>query len=184
MSGRALTKPLSYEAYSQLPNDGRRWEFLDGDVHVTPAPSPAHQFTVLGLARALEDHLAAFGPDHILFVSPIDVILADDEIVQPDIVVATRAQVSARGIEGAPRFIVEVLSPARPALDRDVKARRYAVHGVARYWIADPAARSVECYALERGAYTLEGSFGADGDLRLDRLPGLTIDLTRLWLPA
>ena len=184
MLPEAVAGRLSYEVYAQLPADGKRWEFLEGEVFVTPAPSPAHQFTVVRLSHALDSGSAAFGAGHVVLVSPVDVILADDEIVQPDVVVARSAQLSVRGIEGAPPLIAEVLSPARPSLDRDVKARRYAAHGVQRYWIVDPLARSIECYELQRDGYVLRGRAGQEDLLTLDDLPGLAIDLARVWLPA
>lgn len=80
-------------------------------------------------------------------------ILNDAEIVQPDVVVARRGQVSGRGIEGAPPILVEVLSPTRPSLDREVKARRYAANGVERFWLVDPASRTLECFDLVDGRY-------------------------------
>jgi Uma2 family endonuclease len=173
---------LSYAAYAEIPADGQRWEFLDGEVFVTPAPSPAHQFAVQRLYRFLEDNLPAFGDDAIAFISPIDVILNDREIVQPDVVVARRGQVSGRGIEGAPPLLVEVVSPARPGLDREIKARRYAANGVERFWLVDPVARTVECFHLADGGYQLTASARGDGPLVIADLPGLTIALGRLWL--
>jgi Uma2 family endonuclease len=183
MLPEVLAGRLSYDTYAQLPADGRRWEFLDGEVHVTPAPSPAHQFTVVRLSHALDACAGAFGGGHVVLVSPVDVILADDEIVQPDVVVARSAQLSPRGIEGTPPLIAEVLSPGRPSLDRDVKARRYAAHGVPRYWIVDPLAHTLECYALHGGGYVLQRRGNRGDTLALDDLPGLAIDLARLWLP-
>ena len=177
-----MSNPLSYAAYAEIPADGQRWEFLDGGVFVTPTPSPAHQFAVLRLGRFLEDHRAHFGPDAIAFVAPIEVILNDNEIVQPDVVVARRTQLSGRGIEGAPLLLVEVISPARPALDRDVKARRYAANRVERYWLVDPAVRTVECFHLAGDAYAPVAS--ARGDERLDvpDVPGVALHLDGLWL--
>jgi Uma2 family endonuclease len=181
MSDPLASTTLSYAAYAEIPADGQRWEFLDGEVFVTPAPSPAHQFAVLRVGRFLEDSSAAFDPNAIAFVSPIDVILTDAEIVQPDAVVARRGQVSDRGIEGAPLLLVEVVSPTRPGLDREVKARRYAANGVERFWLADPIARTVECFGLVDGRYVrLAAGTGND---TLAIAPGLTLELARLWMP-
>ena len=174
---------LSYAAYAEIPADGQRWEFLDGEVFVTPAPSPAHQFAVQRLYRFLEDNLAAFGDDAIAFVSPIDVILHDAEIVQPDVVVARRGQVSERGIEGAPPLLVEVVSPARSGLDGEVKARRYAANGVERFWLADPVARTMECFRLVGDQYQTTAPGSGNDALAIPDLPGLTLSLDRLWLP-
>jgi Uma2 family endonuclease len=182
MSDPLASIPLSYAAYAEIPADGQRWEFLDGEVFVTPAPSPAHQFAVLRLGRFLEDNLAAFGDDAIAFISPIDVILNDSEIVQPDVVVARRAQVSSRGIEGAPPLLVEVVSPTRPGLDREIKARRYAANGVTRFWLADPVARTMECFRLVAAEYQMTASAGGNALLDISDLPGLSLPLERLWL--
>ena len=181
MSDPLPSTTLSYAAYAEIPADGQRWEFLDGEVFVTPAPSPLHQFAVQELWRFLDDNLAAFGDDTIAFVSPIDVILNDAEIVQPDVVVVRRGQVSGRGIEGAPVLLAEVLSPARPSLDREVKARRYAANGVERFWLVDPAARTVECFDLVEGRYV--PAAGAGGAEALAIGPGLQLELARLWMP-
>lgn len=177
------SNPLSYAAYAEIPEDGRRWEFLDDQVYVSAAPSPAHQFAVMRLSRLLEDNLAPFGGDVIVFVSPIDVILSDSEIVQPDVLIARFSQVSERGIEGAPSLIVEVVSPTRLHLDRDIKARRYAAHGVERYWLVDPVARSLESLRLADGAYVPVGAGEGDTILDLADVPGLRVDLQPLWLP-
>ncbi len=182
MSDPLASTTLSYAAYAEIPADGQRWEFLDGEVFVTPAPSPLHQFAVQELWRFLDSNLAPFGNDAIAFVSPIDVILHDAEIVQPDVVVARRGQVSGRGIEGAPPLLVEVLSPTRPSLDGEIKARRYAANGVERLWLVDPLARAMECFHLVEGRYQLTASGRGDGPLVVADLPGLAIALDRLWL--
>jgi Uma2 family endonuclease len=182
MSDPLASTPLSYAAYAEIPADGQRWEFLDGEVFVTPAPSPLHQFTVQELWRFLDNNLAVVGDDTIAFVSPIDVILNDAEIAQPDVVVARRAQVSGRGIEGAPPLLVEVVSPTRPSLDREVKHRRYAANGVARFWLVDPASRTMECFDLVDGAYVRVAT--ASGTETLAIAPGLRLELARLWMPA
>jgi Uma2 family endonuclease len=173
---------LSYAAYAEIPADGQRWEFIDGEVFVTPAPSPAHQFAVQRLCRFLEDNLPAFGNDAIAFVSPIDVILNDSEIVQPDVVVARRGQVSSRGIEGAPPLLVEVVSPARPGLDREIKARRYAANGVERFWLVDPVARTIESFRLIEGHYQMTSAGSGTETVDIADLPGLTVSLERLWM--
>ena len=183
MSDPLTSSTLSYAAYAEIPADGQRWEFLDGEVFVTPAPSLAHQFTVVRLVIFLDAHAAHFGPDVTAFVSPTDVILSDSEIVQPDVVVARRGQFSKRGIEGAPLLLVEVVSPSRPALDREIKWRRYAAHGVEHYWIVDPVARTVETWHLKDGRYELTATAKDTAVLEPPDLPGLRLDLARLWLP-
>jgi Uma2 family endonuclease len=182
MSDPLASTTLSYAAYAEIPADGQRWEFLDGEVFVTPAPSPLHQYAVQELWHFLRSNLAAFGNDALAFVSPIDVILNDAEIVQPDVVVARRDQVSGRGVEGAPPLLVEVVSPTRPSLDRDVKARRYAANGVERFWLVDPIAHTIECLRLVDGRYQVTTTGSGTTTVDLTDLPGLALSLDRLWL--
>jgi Uma2 family endonuclease len=148
---------LTYRDYEALPDDGRRYQILDGTLDVTPSPSPDHQDVLANLHAAVRDHVKVHGRGRTFF-APVDVILADNTVVQPDLVFldAERTHlVSPRGIEGAPTLVVEVLSPSTAAIDRGMKSRLYARHGVAYYWIVDVDARAIEAYELIAGGYRL-----------------------------
>ena len=174
-----LKTKLDYEDYCAIPPDGKRYELIDGEVHVTPAPSPLHQRLVGELFVALRAH---FRPPTEVFVSPIDVILTPHDVVQPDlIVVANPSQVSHRGIEGPPLLVIEVLSPTTTVYDRTTKAQRYAALGIPHYWIVDPEARTIECFRRHEAAYHPAGSFGPDGTLTHPDFPGLRLDPAPLW---
>lgn len=174
-----LKARLDYDDYAAIPSDGRRWELLEGEPYVTPAPSPLHQRLVLGLAVALQKH---FPRPAEVFVAPIDVILTRHDVLQPDVVVVTDpAQVSARGIEGPPRLLVEVLSPGTAAYDRNIKARRYAALGGPHLWLVDPDGRRVECHRREADAYRLVVAAGPADTLAHPDFPTLAIPLAPLW---
>ena len=103
-------------------------------------------------------------------------------MVQPDlVVVADSAQVSDRGIEGAPLIIVEVLSPATARFDRTTKAQRYAALGVPHYWLVDPASRQVECYRLAGGEYQSVATGSAEATLSHPDFPGLHLSGPTIW---
>lgn len=168
-----LKQKLDYGDYCAIPSDGKRYEILDGEVYVTPAPSPLHQRLLLRLARALQDY---FGARAEVFVAPIDVIFSPHDIAQPDIVVVENAaQVSPRGIEGAPLVIVEVLSPGSAAYDRSVKSQRYATFGVPHYWILDPPAGVLECYRSDGGSLRLVASVTGEARLVHPAFLGFTL---------
>src|SRR2546422_11713025 len=94
---RGLKQRLDYTDYTQIPADGKRWELLDGDVCVTPVPSPTHQRVSKRLLHQLEAYFEVRGLGEV-FIAPIDVILSPHDVVQPDLVVVTgRAQISDRG---------------------------------------------------------------------------------------
>jgi Uma2 family endonuclease len=174
-----LKTRLDYDDYQAIPPDGKRWELIDGEVHVTPAPSPVHQRLVLRLAQALQSHFQA--PAEV-FVAPIDVILTPFDVLQPDVIVATNpAQVSARGIEGPPFLVVEVLSLTTTVYDRTIKSQRYAVLGVPHYWIVDPATARVECYRAAGQTYLSVAGAELNDTLAHPDFPGLAISLAALF---
>lgn len=176
-----LNRKLGYEDFARLPDDGKRYEVLDGELYVTPAPSPLHQRPSKRLQRRLEDYFEARGLGEV-FNAPLDVILGPHDIVEPDLViVGSPAQVSSRGIEGAPLLVVEILSPSTRSRDRGVKLRRYAELGAAHYWIVDPDAATIECRRLAEGQWQLLVKAAVPDTLRHPDWPELAIDLSDLW---
>ena len=126
---RSVRAVLTYADYAALPDDGRRYEILAGELAVThERPGRRHQEIVGELFSALHGHVKARGLGQV-FVSPFDVILDDTSVVQPDIVyvaIDRLAIVSERGVEGAPSLAVEVVSPSTRRRDRDAKRELYA----------------------------------------------------------
>src|SRR5712691_8587322 len=148
---------LTYRDYTALPDDGRRYQILEGELFVTPAPGTRHQIILTRLVTQLNAHVIAHRLGLVL-AAPVDVILANTSVVQPDIVfTATDRQqlVSARGIEGAPTLAVEILSPTTAAVDRGAKRLLYARYGVTYYWIADDGPHAIEMWRLSGNAYEL-----------------------------
>ena len=179
----ALRTLLTYADYAAIPNDGRRHELHEGELSVTPAPSPRHQDIVVNLLFALVGHVRT-GRLGKVFVSPIDVILSDGSVVQPDLVYleASRlTQVSDRGIEGAPSLVVEVLSPSTRPSDRAVKGQLYARYGVPHYWIADPDARTIQAFVLEGDGYRPAATLGGEVPGALPPFPDLRLDPAAVW---
>ncbi len=176
-----LKRKLDYSDYVATPDDGKRYEIVDGDLYVTPSPTPTHQRVSQRLERQLEDyfHRRAIGE---VFHAPIDLILSDHDIFVPDVlVVSNPALVSRRGIEGPPVLVVEILSPSTRAQDRGVKARRYAELGIAHYWIVDPEEGRIEFHRLTEGCYRCVREAAGDGTVDDLGWDGLAIDLTALW---
>ncbi len=176
-----LRTHLTYEDYRLIPDDGRRYELLEGKLHVTPAPGLEHQHVSKRVFTILLRYFEEGGRGEV-FYAPLDVILAEDDVVQPDLVVVRDpAQRSSRGIEGAPFLLVEVISPGRAHYDRTVKAQRYAARGVPHYWIVDPEARRLECFRLEDGRYALQVAGTGKEVVEVPDFPTLSIPLATLW---
>jgi Uma2 family endonuclease len=148
---------LTYADYAALPDDGKRYELLDGELFVMPSPSGWHQVILANLVRALDLHVRPRHLGMILF-APLDVIFADTSVAEPDLIYLDSARLpllGRRGIEGAATLLVEILSPSTTRHDREVKFALYARYGVPCYWIVDPEARALEAYRLEGPAYVL-----------------------------
>jgi Uma2 family endonuclease len=191
---------LTYENYVRLPDDGRRYEILDGELEVSPAPSPKHQGVSRNLLVALHGHVQRRGLGTV-YCAPIDVILARDSVVQPDLVFVAAGRVSIvteRAIEGPPDLAVEILSSWSDQRDRVTKVELYARYGVRHYWIVDPDTRMLEMYEPRRGAprrgrqrrggsrrgaaYRLVATHKGAAIARTSLFPDLEIDLGRVWV--
>jgi Uma2 family endonuclease len=172
---------LEYDDLVHLPEDGNTYEILEGALCVTPSPSPLHQRVGKRLQRQLEAHFEAKGLGEV-FNAPLDVILSNRDVVEPDLIVVTdAAQVSPRAIEGAPLLLVEILSPSSIQRDRIVKAARYAALGVAHYWIVELDAQVIECYRLRAGKYELAVRAQSPDPLHHPEWPDMTIDTAAIW---
>ena len=174
---------LTYQDYEALPNDGRRYEIHDGELSVTPAPTPQHQIISARLFTALTRWVETH-PGGLLLYSPLDVILANTSIVQPDIVylAADRLnRVSRRGIEGAPTLTVEILSPSTRTVDRVTKTRLYARYEVPFLWLVDPDARTIEAFVLHEGRYALGVAATATEPVDLPPFTRLGLVPDTLW---
>lgn len=149
----------TYEDYLQLPDDGKRYEIVDGELFEMPAPSTAHQTVSKRLQYALYQlELQGLG---VLFNAPIDLKIAGGTPVQPDLLFLGRDQtdqIKRRAIEGPPTLVVEILSPGTASRDRTKKLRLYARNRIPLYWIADPAARTLEVLRLQGDVYQVEAA--------------------------
>jgi Uma2 family endonuclease len=140
---------ITWQDVQQLPDDGNRYEAIEGELYVTPAPKVHHQRVSRRLERALYALVQDSGLGEILH-APIGVEFpATAEGVQPDIIFVSserRGIVADDWIRGAPDLVVEILSPTTAARDRGVKRKLYERQGVAEYWIVDPDAAAVEVW--------------------------------------
>ncbi len=162
----------TYAHYATLPDDGNRYEVVDGVLYMAP-PSPfeAHQSASNLLATYLTIHIQ-FKELGRVYRVPFDVELAPGTIVQPDVLVILHngvARRTATRIIGAPDLVVEIASPATEKYDRQQKRDAYAKAGVREYWLVEPKQRTIE--VLEGGVYHSRGSFSGE-----QRVPTTIVD--------
>jgi Uma2 family endonuclease len=144
--GRSLT----VADLEQMPDDGHRYELVDGALLVTPAPSILHQTVSAHLLVALH---AACPPRLKVLTAPVDVVLAEDTGVQPDLLVARRTDFTDKNLPGPPLLAVEILSPSTRSIDLLLKRERYERAGVASYWVVDPIEPSLFAWQLRDATY-------------------------------
>ena len=155
----ALTKPAgtwTYDDLLALPDDGKRYEIIEGELYEMPAPSWAHATVIANLITMLVPLVATLGGRWR--TAPIDVVFPGADPVQPDIVVLLpggKAHPTQRGVEGPPDLLIEVLSLSNRAHDVLTKRTLYGRAGVREYWLVDPDARTIEILALDRDAMHL-----------------------------
>lgn len=174
---------LTYRDYEALPNDGKRYEIHDGELYVTAAPTSDHQIVSVRLVTFLHLHVEARQLG-IVLAAPLDVILADTTILQPDIVYLDRERRPAlhkRGVEGPPTLVVEILSPSTALTDRGTKRQLCARYGVPYFWIVDLEARAVEAYALRGADYVLVAAVSGPQPVDLPPFSDLGLVPDSLW---
>ncbi len=151
----------TYDDYAALPDDGQRYEIVDGVLYMAPSPSGSHQDVVGWLFHYLLTHVRIAGLGRV-YIAPFDIELAPGQVVQPDVTVVLNAnceKIKPSRIIGAPDLVVEVSSPSTVGFDRRQKQDAYARSGVTEYWIADPIAQTIEVFFLVGGAYQSQGIF-------------------------
>ena len=154
------SRPLTADDLAVVPDDGHRYELVDGTLIVTPAPSTRHQRAVARLLKALLDA----APEHLeVLTAPFDVRLADDTVLQPDVLVCRRADLTEHNLPTAPLLAVEVLSPSTRLVDLSLKHGRYEAAGCPSYWVVDPDEPALRAWDLRDGTY-LETAVASGAD--------------------
>jgi len=181
---RIAEQPVTYDIYAAMPDDGFRYEIFDGRLELmSPGPSASHQSVSSELEFILKSSCQS---EYKMFHAPFDVILSKTNVVQPDIMMIHRSRlhmVTARGIEGAPDLVVEIVSPGSRKRDKVTKRNIYAQHGVPEYWVVDTDSRSLEQYRLDgNGDYALINLFEGDDRVESDKLPCVTFRVYDLFL--
>jgi Uma2 family endonuclease len=159
-SALPLSRPLTYDDLQAMPDDdGHRYELIDGVLIVTPAPMTRHQVAVGNLHLALRESCPAV---LAVFLAPFDVVLSDTTVLQPDLVVARRSDVTERNLPAPPVLAVEILSPSTRRIDLGTKLLALEDAGVPTYWVVDPDEPSLTVFELDGATYRQVGRVVGD----------------------
>lgn len=174
----------TFADWEQLPDDGNRYEIIDGVIYMTRAPSNFHQWILSRVYR----RFAIPGEDEGLgfaFFAPSGMIAEGITPAEPDFMFVTMAQsgmIRNKHVYGAPALVIEILSPGNRAYDEDVKLKAYAKAGVAECGLIDPVQRQVRLYTLnEKGEYGDPRIFNKDDELSFACLPGISAPVHALF---
>lgn len=163
MSSELQPKPeiITLEQYEALPEE-KRIEVFDGVVYDMAGPSRIHQTLITDLITTFHTYIQKKNGNCEVFPAPFDVILSKTPltIVQPDImIICDKGKLDEQRCNGAPDFIIEIVSPGNPSDDYIKKAYYYENYGVREYWIVDPKRRTVTVNYFEKNEVSIQLSF-------------------------
>ena len=169
-----------------MPDDGKRYEIIDGELYVSRQPSWQHQ-AVCARATAALVTWSTRADNGIVLVAP-GVVFADDDDVAPDIAWVSKERLAATlgpdpHLHAAPDLVVEILSPGatNERRDREAKLKLYSRRGVREYWIIDWRQQRLEAYRRDNVALGLAATFLRDDILESELLPGFSVNLREFF---
>lgn len=185
MSPQPRSVRFTYEDFLLFPEDGKRHEIIDGDHFVTPSPATKHQRVSGKLFLAVAAYLQSRRIGEV-FAAPYDVVLSDEDIVEPDLLFVSAARsaiITDKNIQGSPDLVVEILSDGTRKTDEVIKRKLYERHGVAEYWIVDPELETIKVYRVTDHGYVraAELSREAGDQLATTLLPDFAVSLAELF---
>ncbi len=165
----------TYEDWLKFPNDGWKYEIIDGVLYMTPPPATAHQGSSVELSSQMHIYAKENDLGRIL-VAPCGVHLPKQPVpVEPDIFFIKKERlhiIHKNYVEGVPDLIVEILSPSNPNHDRKTKFALYQNVGIPEYWLVNYRDKTVEVYTLARDGYSLVGKYGPGDVVKSEQLAG------------
>jgi Uma2 family endonuclease len=173
----------TYEDYAAIPEDGYRYEVVNGVLYMSPSPNVPHQGSVGRFYYYLLVHVEFAGLGRV-FLSPLDVELGYKNVVQPDVFVVLkqhRDRIRRTRIVGAPDLVIEIASPSTARHDQRTKLESYVNAGVPEYWVIDPDAQTVKVLVLKKGVYHSLGVFSGQNVLPSQIVPEFPVQVQQFF---
>jgi Uma2 family endonuclease len=179
--------PFTYADYKSLPEAmDRRYELMDGELCLVPAPTTLHQFVSQNIETLLVAHVRAARCGRVL-QGPVDVVLGEGDkrdVLQPDIVFVSRERpriVTLAEVAGAPDLVIEILSRGTKTRDRGYKRARYERARVREYWIVDPDRETVDVFRLGPEGFAPALHYRRGDELECAVLPGFRVPVDEIF---
>jgi len=176
-------KVYTYEDYLNLPDNGKRYEIIDGELYMVPAPSLWHQDTIGQFYRRIGNFLED-NPVGKIYLAPTDIIFSEIDVLQPDLIFVSKEKfdiLAGANIQGAPDLVIEVLSPGTEKRDRTIKLKAYSKFGVLEYWMANDESETVEIWRRKGKKLVFHALLDRTQTLTTPLLPGLEIALGKIF---
>lgn len=173
----------TYDDYRHLPDDGKQYQIIGGELYMTPAPTPYHQEVSLTIAAALRKFVKEYHLGKV-YAAPIDVVLSMTDIVQPDLVFVARERlniITKKNIVEAPDLVIDILSEHTESIDRTKKMALYEKHGVKEYWIVNPDDKSIDLFVLKENVLILKTTVSGTQNLSSHVLNGFTLTANNVF---
>ncbi len=178
---KKTARRYTYGDYLMWPDEPRR-EIINGALYALSSPTVRHQELSMRLSVVMGPFFK--GKPCRLFAAPLDVVLSEDTVVQPDLlVVCDPKKITGACVRGAPDLVIEILSPSSASYDRLLKFKRYADAGVKEYWIVSLDLATVEIFTLDGGSFRLDDGFMQQERLRSALFPELAFDMADVFEP-
>lgn len=174
--------PFTAADYREMPDDGRRYQLVEGELFMAPAPNTYHQFVQRNLLTILQGYLLP-RPGGTVLGAPCDVYLDELNVFQPDVLYLTREHIGRihdDGIHGAPDLAIEILSPSSAALDRR-KRTLLAKAGAIEFWQVDPALRQIQRFIFAENPAKPVALIDEPETFTSPLFPGLTLATTDIF---
>lgn len=177
------TTLITYDDYRNLPDDRNRYEIIEGELFMTPAPNMDHQNIAGNIYYSIRRFLEKNKLGKI-YTAPADVVLSMTNVVQPDLVFVSKERehiITKKNIVAAPDLVIEVLSEKTAVIDQNRKKSLYEKYGVKEYWIVDPQEKEIEQYVLKGEKYELKASVKESKSISSEVVKGFTLPVKTIF---
>lgn len=174
----------TYDDYAAMDDD-KRYELIEGELYMVPAPNFKHQTISRDLGVVLWEFVKKNNLGTVLY-APFDIVLSETNVVQPDIIFVSQGRMSLmteKNLRGAPDLAIEILSSTTKERDKLVKKRLYMDYGVKEFWIVDPDKKAIEIMVLKETGYETDEICFVDDELTSPLLKGFRLYLKEVFLP-
>jgi Uma2 family endonuclease len=177
------TKLVTYDDYLTLPDDGKRYEVIEGELIMTTSPITKHERISRKLLIRLDNYIEKHNIGEV-FDAPFDVVLSMTDVVQPDLMFISKERshiITDKNIVEAPDLVIEIISEGTKVRDQTTKKWLYERYGVKEYWIVYPNEEKVEQFILQEEELALKQTFEQPGTLSCKTIKGFTLPLNKVF---